>query len=152
MRFARICLQGISRMTPNPTCLQYSPQVQGSKNQRVVGAALQKLNEVPDNEVPFRCEPWPCEAQWPHSFTAHPRARDIRFRSLEVKVVRHGTNRNKLGDKCFNVPDLWRWRAEQEFVTCLPDPFPQNSEPFRRFRRVGKIKCCDRPELWYQGV
>jgi len=71
----------------------------------MVGTTLQKLDEVPDNEMSLRCEPWPREAQWPPPFTAHPCARDIRFRSLEVEVVCHGTNRHKLKDKRFNILD-----------------------------------------------
>ena len=99
-------------MIADPVWLQCSPQVQGSKNQRMVGATLQKLNEVPDDKVSFRREPWPREAQRPPPFTAHPCAWDIRFRPFEVKVVCHGTNRHKLGDERFNVLDPRRRCAE----------------------------------------
>ena len=114
--------------------------------------SLQKLNEISDDKVALHSEPWSGEARRPPPPPVHPRARDVHLRSLEIKVVRHRANGHKVGDKGFIVLDPRRWRVEQEFITCLPDPFPQNPEPFYRFRRVPKIKYCDRSELWQWRV
>ena len=88
----------------------------------MVETALQKSDKIPDNEVVALFDPWSREARWPPPITAHPGARDIILRSLEVEVVRHRRNRHEIGDKAFIVLDPWGWRAERELVTCLPDP------------------------------
>lgn len=118
----------------------------------MVKTTLQKLNKVPDDEVILRSGPRSSEARWPPPPSVHPRARDVHLRSLEVEVVRHRTNGHKVGDKGFIVLDPRRWRVEQEFVACLPDPFPQNPVSFHRFGCIPEIKYCDRPELWQRRV
>ena len=90
----------------------------------MVETTLQKLNEVPDDKVILHPESWSSEALRPPCPSVHPRARDVRLCLLEVEVVCHCTNRHEVWDKGFVVLVPRGWHAEQESVTCLPDPFP----------------------------
>lgn len=78
----------------------------------MMGAALQEQNEVPDDKMSLRIEPWSSKAHRPLPKPAHPCARDILLRSLEVEVKCHRTKRHKLGDKGFNVLDPRRCCGE----------------------------------------
>jgi len=142
----------ISWVLLNSAQLWNVPQIQCPKNQRIIFAAPQKLDEIPDNKLTGYMQPWPSKARGPLPIFAHPCFGDIFLRLLEVKVVRHRTNWHKLRDKGFDVLELWGRSAEQELVACLPDPFSQNPDSLRRFRCVPKVEHGDGPELWQKGV
>ena len=115
-------------------------------------ATLQKPDKVVDNKLAlFHPHPWPGEVRWPVLPSAHPCLGDVCLRSFEVEVVCHHGNWHKLGDKVLGVLAPMRIK-EQEFVTCLPDPLPQNPHPVRRFGRVSKVEGCDGTELRQRGM
>ena len=64
---------------------------------------LQKLNKVPDNEVPLHIQPWSSEALRPLSVFVHACTGDIHLRSLIVKVVCHRAHGHEFGDEGFDV-------------------------------------------------
>ena len=74
----------------------------------MMGATLQKVNKVPDNEVSIRAQPRSSEALRPLHVSVHPCARDIGLCSFIVEVVRHCANRHKLRDK---GSDVLEWRS-----------------------------------------
>ena len=110
-----------------------------------MGTTLQKLNEVPGNEVSLCAQPRPSEALRPLLVSVHPCTRDVLLCPLIVEVVCHGANRHKVEDGGFNIRERRIWGTEQESVTCQPDPFLQDPNSIYRFRCVPEIECCDGP-------
>lgn len=71
------------------------------------GTALQKQNEVSDDEVNPRFQPWTSEARRPLPRSTHPCTGDIILCPPEVEVVCHCANRHKLGNKGIDVVESW---------------------------------------------
>ena len=113
----------------------------------MVETTLEKLGEVPDNEMTLRCQTGPSETLGPLLPPIHPCTRDIVLCPTIVEVVCHCADGYKVGDKGFDVFVWFSLGAEQKLVARLPDPFLQNPDPFRRFRGVPKVKRRDRPQL-----
>jgi hypothetical protein len=119
----------------------------------MVETALHKSSKIPDNKLGLRrVQSWPSETRGPLGVSVHPRTRDILLCPLEVEVVCHYANRHKVRDEGFDVVERQSFGVEQELVTCLPNPFSQNLEPFRQIRRITEIECGDRAKLWRRGV
>ena len=113
----------------------------------MVETTLEKLDEVPDNEMTLHRQTRPGETLGPLLPLIHPCSRDILLCPIIIEVVCHCADGPKVGDKGFDVFVWFGLGAEQKLVARLPDPLLQNPDPFRRFRGVPKIKRRDRPQL-----